>query len=332
MLLNRVNPSVVVPGILAPQLQNVDFEKYIGHKSNLGDLADEMIYLPVINNINSETSVGQQWASPLTQQSATISQVSLPFYQITAHVTYDIAESAKFEKLTNGVSYPLFLEALAKQGINQRKHQGILSGFDSTTPYGILANATIANFASDSAGVDNITGYKTNELQALLVKYARQVMDASFGTLKPTIIASSVRVINYLKTAVVPTGEYLKSGGVDSVGGSFSEIVGKWLETGQLQFIADDYLKEAGTQQKDLILFIASGMDSQGGFGDDINQNLAGEFNNITYNTFYDACAGLMQHTKPEIFGEYSAQYKYKMSPGATLRSEAVLKIEAKYA
>lgn len=329
MVLSRINPSVVAQGILVPQIQNVDFDKYIGAKTNLGGNAEEMLYIVTANNINSETSVGQQWAQELTRQSYSLGQIGLPYYRINAYSEYSENEKDKFEKLSNGVSLPQFLENLAKQGINQRKHQGILFGFDTSKPQGVLANASIVTMPADSNAKTTLTEYNVAELQGFLASVARGVMDASYGTLKPVILASSVRVINYLRTAIVPLLDYQNAGGgVASVGAVYEEVIGRWLNVGNVTLIADDLLK--GTD-KDKMVFIAPGLDNVSSLPDDVNQNLVGEYNSITYNTMYDAGEGLRKMEDPSNFDIYSTLYTYRMTPGATLRPEAVSVVETPY-
>ncbi|HEC1823356.1 TPA: hypothetical protein R1765_001980 [Campylobacter coli] len=332
MLLSRINPSVVLPGLLVPQTQNVDFDAYIGQKTNLTDTADEMLYIMTVNNINSETSVGQQWGQELTNQSYSLGQTGLPLYRVSAYVEYDQNEQAKFERLSNGVSLPAFLENLAKQGINQRKHQGILYGFDNGLKQGITSNATVVNMPADSNSKTKLTEYDPAELVDFLASIARSVMDTTYGTAKPVVFASSVRVINYIKTVIVPLLDSANANGVDSVSGLYNRVISEWLGVGKIQFIADELLRENTTDGKDTIMMIAPGLDNQSGLPDDINQNLVGEFNSITYNTMYDAGIGLTKMNRPDDFGIYSSWYTYKMTPGATLRSEAVVTCAVQYA
>lgn len=326
-LLNRVQPHVAIPGLLTPQAQDVIFKKYLGELSHYGDLGVEKAYFTSISNINSETYIGQQWGGDMAKQSYTIGQVAAPYYKISAMVEYNVDEQAKFEKLSNGVSLPSFLEDLARQGINQRRHQAVLFGFDSSEAQGILGNVTEKTFAADSNNIQTLIGYDIAELQAQLASFARSVMDASYGMAKPAIVASSARVINYLKTAIVPLVQGQKDGGgVDSVAGVFGKVSGEWLGVGKIEFIADNLLQEADGD-KDIILFIAPGLSEQEANG---GMNLVG-FNNISYNTWADESAGVMRFDAPPSLGKYQYNYVVKTTPGVTLRSEAVLKTSVKY-
>lgn len=332
MLVSRINPSVVVPGLLVPQTQKVNFEAYIGEKLQLTDEADEMLYFMTANNINSETSVGQQWGQELTNQSYSLGQIGMPLYRISAYVEYNKDEQGKFEKLSNGVSLPQFLENLAKQGINQRKHQGILFGFDGSLKQGITANATVTSMPADSQGHNKVTEYDAAEFVDFLAELIRSAMNSTYGMAKPTIVASSVQMINYISSVIVPFLNSANNGGIDSIKGLFSRIAVDWLGVGKVEFIADDRLKGVATGNKDAILIIAPGLSSQDKLPADVNQNLVGDMNGISYNTVYDAGVGLVKMNRPEDFGIVSSMLTYKMTPGATLRNEAVIYCSAQYA
>ena len=328
----RLNPHIAIPGIIIPNVQEVPFSKYIGHKTNLGNLAVEQAYITMINNINSETSVGQQWGNDLNKQSYTMGQISAPFYRIEAYVEYNVDEQAKFEALSNGIALPDFLENLAKQGINQRRHQSLLFGFDTATGLyqGILANATQKTLPPDSNSKSTLLEYDVAELNAFLGSLAREVMNATYGMAKPVVIASSSRLINYIRTAIVPLTQSQKDGaGVDTVAGTTGRILTEWLGVGNVEFISDALLQD--DTSGDTIVFIAPGLDGQVNVPAEDSQNLAGRFNSINYNTWYDGAEGLMRFEAVPTLGTFGAKYTYKMTPGVTLRSEAVVKCKIRY-
>ena len=327
----RLHPSATLPGLLVPQVQDVPFEKYIGNATNFGSMSKEAIYLTSVTNINSETQIGQQWGSQRAKQSYTLGQISAPFYRIEAYTEWNVIEQAKFEELSNGVALPNFLDNLAQQGINQRIHEAILYGFDLATDLnqGILANATTSALPQDSNNKDTLTGYNVAELQAFLAGIVRDTMNASYGRLRPVTIASSSRVINYLLTAIVPLTESQKEGsGVDSAAGLLNRVM-TWVGAGNVDFVRDETL--ADDTNGDKIVFIARGMDTQ---QENVaeSQNLVGQFNSITFNTWFDRAEGLMQFDVLPSGGVQGKILTYKMTPGITLRSEAVRVVTAKYA
>lgn len=333
-ILNRLYPSVALPGLLVPNVQQVPFKKYLGKESRMGNLGVEQAYLTMVSHINSETQIGQQWGSKMAKQSYALDQIALPYYRIEAYIEYNVDEQAKFEALSNGVALPDFLENLAKQGINQRRHQAIISGFDNTSGLGqgILANATANTMPADSNSRTTLVGYDPGELAQFLASIIRKAMDSTYGMAKPTVITSSARVINYLKSIIVPLGNSQQiGGGIDSAGGLLSRISNDWLGVGAVDFVEDNTLEGTGTDGADKIVFIAPGLDNQSQ-SDDENQNLVGQFNSINYNTMCDVAEGLMRFDAPPSMGTFGAKYTFKMTPGVTLRSEAVQVVEVKYA
>ena len=330
----RVTPHAKIPGLLAPQTQSVDFNKYVAGKTRYGSLAEDYLYVTSITNINTESFVGMQWGSDLAKSSYILGQIQIPYYKISSYVEWDIQEEKKFESLSNGVALPDFLDNLAKQAINQRKHQAILFGFETTTGYnqGIAGNETIVSFPQASNTNNTLTTYPIGELQAFLSQLARKVMDTSFNMAKPVVIASSVRVINYLRSVIVPLTSYLESGSVASVGTAYNKIVGDWLGVGQVEWVSDNLLMNADiTGQQDVIKLIAPGIDPQGNQGEEVNQNLVGDFNSIKFNTFYDTAGGLIRFDAPPALGKFARRYDYKMTPGVNLRNEAVVSTSIVY-
>lgn len=328
----RTQPNASIPGLLVPQVQEVPFSKYVGAKTNIGSLAVEQAYITAIRSINGDANVGQQWGDDLNKQSYAMGQVSAPFYKISSYVEYNVDEQAKFEALSNGVALPDFLENIAKQTINQKRHQAILFGFDSTagTNQGILANATIKTMPADSASKDKVLEYNIGELTQFLASIARDVANATFGSAKPVVITSSTRMINYIRTAIVPVTDSQKEGaGVDSVGGVVSRVI-DWLGVGKVELIPNEFLRDDTNGDK--IVFIATGIDKQVSVNKEDSQNLAGQFNSITYNTWYDGAEGLLKFDAPPIRGVFGTEYVYKMTPAVTLRKEAVVCVTAKYA
>lgn len=331
--LTRLFPAAAVPGLLAPQVQDVEFKKYVGRETRLGTLDKNAIYIASVTNINSQAEISQQWQSELTNQSYTLGQIKAPYYMITAMYKYNTQEQAQFEALSNGVALPDFLENLARQAINQRRHEAILYGFDPATDLsqGILANATLSNLPNDTAGNTTLTSYNAAELAQFIASIIRDVMSASYGMLRPVVIASSPRTINYLQTIIVSLTESQKPGaGIDSVSGLVNRVV-HWIGAGNIEFVQDVTLQDDTSGDK--IVFVARGMDEQSeSVSEADSQNLVGKFNSIKYNTWVDVCAGVMNYPKPVEFGEYASKLVFKMTPGVTLRKEAVRVVTAKYA
>lgn len=331
--LTRLYPSAAVPGILTPQVQDVDFKKYVGKETNFGTLDKNAVYITSVTNINSTAEITQQWQTEFTNQTYTLGQIKAPVYMIKASLRFNEQEQRQFESVANGVALPDFLENLAKQAINQRRHEGVLYGFDPATDLnqGILANATESNLPADSAGNTSITSYNAAELQAFLASIIRDVMNASYGMLRPVVIASSPRVINYLHSVVVSLTESQQKGaGIDVISGLLGRVM-DWLGAGKVEFIQDVTLQDDTNGDK--IVFVARGMDEQSeNVSDADSQNLVGTHNSIKFNTWVDKGEGLKVYPYPVMGGTYMKDLWIRMTPGITLRSEAVRVVKAPYA
>lgn len=325
--LERLHPSNNIPKLVTPQTPNVDFNKYVGENTRYADLADAQAYLTAITNIDTESSVGQQWSDDLARQNYTIGQVGAPYYLIRALIEYDAKEDAQFSKLNVGVSLNDFLQRLARQAINQRRHQAILWGFDENQ--GILANVTKETLPADSKGNKTLVTYQINELQAFLSSLALKVLDNSLNLAKPAVVASSIRVINYLKTALISSVSLLNNTiGIDSVASVYNRVIGQFLGVGEVTFIADDLLKG---DTSDKLIILSPGL-SQAEVTEEISQNLVGGINSATFNTFYDSSAnGLTSYLSPSRMGKYEELLSYQMTPGITLRKECVIEVDLPY-
>lgn len=328
-ILSRVAPNKVAPGIIAPRAQNADFKKYFGAITNNGDTSAEKLYITTVEALNTEAAVSQQWQVANSKQGYALGQIGLNYYFLQAYLEFDEKESAAFEALSNGVGLLPFLESCAKQAINQKRHKGALFGFGANE--GLLANAIAVNMVADSGGKTKLTEYNVSDLQARLATQAREVMNATMNTSKPVVVASSVRVINYLKTALVPTATAVFNGSVESVAGVYGKILSDLAGT-PVEFIADDLLKAGvnGDPTNDFILFIAPGSESID-IDESVSQDLVGDFNSIPYNTVMDSAEGLREYTRPEDLGVFSKKLVLKTTPGAALRSEAVRKLSIQY-
>ncbi len=328
----RLFPSAVVPGLLTPQVQDVDFKKYIGKETHYGELDKAAIYIPTLTNINTNAEISQTWQSELTNQSYTLGQIKAPFYNITAYYEYDPEQQKTFNTMTNGLSLQKFLMDSAKQAINQRRREAVLFGFDTDgdLSQGILANGVSINLPADTAGNQTITAYNPAELQQFLASVIRDVRSASYGMLTPTIITSTPRVINHLKSVIVSLEQSQRNGaGVDVVSGLLGRVV-KWMGGGEVEFVENESLRD--DTLGDRIVFIAKGMDNQNpkvAAAD--SQNILGGENSITWNTWYDGGFGLAHKQNPEYNGIQSGRLIYRMTPGVTLRPEAVRILTAKY-
>lgn len=328
----RATPHTTIPGLLTPQTQNADWRKYLAGKTAYGSFGDEYLYITTASAIASDTFVGQQWGKNLPKQNYALGQMQSAYYNIESYVEWNTQEQEKFEKLAKGVALPKFLEDLAIQGINQKLHQAILYGFDAYNSnelgQGILSNSTMKTMPKDSSGNQTLTSYDKGELLQFLVSCAREVMDATFNLTKPVVIASSVRVVNYLKSVLVPLTQYADTGSVDSVGGVYDRVAGGMLGVGNITWIADNLLLGDTT---DTLLFLAPGIEPNDDMGQD-SSNLVGQETSIKWNTFIDMIGGgVHRFENTPNAGWYGFKMVTKTTSGINLRKEACLQVPLTY-
>lgn len=326
--LTRITPSAVIPSVVMPTFQDVPYEEYFAEKTSYGDLGDDFLYLNTINELTAPTEIGQQWRIPSTVQ-ASNSQLQYAYYTISARRECTKQDIDKFAKLGMGLSLYDFSDQLCEIAINQRRHYSALFGFDPTETQGLIAMGTAVTMPADSASHSTLVTYIPGELLQFLTSQAREVRTTTFGMAKPTIFASSSRVVNYINSLIVPLTDYqMKGAGSDSVGGSYERIVGQMLGAGQIKFIEDNLLQGAGTGGADLILLVAPGLNSQEAEAQFSQTPRDRQFH---ANTFTDNPGNMIITVNPEINRVLSADYSVKTTGGAVVRKNAVRVITTKY-
>lgn len=327
----RVYPHATRPGIIFPVVNNVDFKKYFAEISSYGKESSAVLYQSIISKFTTPSTIGQQWRGSVDEVDITNGQLAYYYYNIQAAYSFTREQEARASEIFNGVGLPDLLERLSRMAINQRRHYASLFGFDPSETQGIMKLGTVESMPADSDSHTTVTAYNVNELLAYLAEKARDVMSTSYGTLKPAIIASSPRVINYMKTAIVPVTSYLEGGGVDSVAGSYSRIASQWLGVGNVIFIEDYLLQGTGTGGDDNIVFIAPGLSSQEAVSEEYSQYMVEDLPSNAANTFMDVVGGLIKTQNPEKHRVISSDLSLKTTPGAVTRQDAVFIVEAAY-
>ena len=328
--LQRLVPHSTVPGLITPIFQKVDFRALLGEVTRFGKLGDDILYQTTLSAINTPTVVGQQWRGDVDKSTYSLSQLSFPYYTIEAKLEMGPDEEAKFASVVPGVGLKQFLSNLCAQGINQREHYACLFGFDTTAGQGIIKNgAYYDNLGNDSGGHSTIQTYIVIELLATLAAQARTVMDASYGMAKPVKIIAPSNMINYLKSTIVPLASYqMPGGGVDSIGGAYSRMIGEWLGVGKVEFIADNAMAGKGGSSKDLISFVAPGLSDQEAKADPNTNLVADELPENMRNTMMDMIEGKKEFVNPPINGIKSSLFSLTTTSGAVIRPEAVRTLE----
>lgn len=328
--LYRRAPFAVSPGYVMDVVQNTDFKKYLGAMTKLGGISDNAFYLNTIKKLSTPSTVGMQWGGS-DVVGADNGQMGFFHYAIRTRYEFTDHEADKFAALT-GASLQKLSEQLSEMAINQRLHRFSLFPADpSETSQGIISNGTAGTFPEDSDGHTTVKSYNVNELVQVLAETARDAMDATYGTAKPVVLASSVRFINYIKTAIVPLlSMQMPGAGTYTVSGAYSDIIGRALGVGPITLVADDLLKGTATGGKDYVLFIAPGLDEGDPVPEDISQ-YAVDPQNIKHNTFMNSPGGLRKTIDPKKAWTNRGNYEIITTCGACIRSEAVQILEATY-
>ena len=327
----RRAPYTVSPGYVIEKVQNTDFKKYLGSMTQLGNRSDNAYYVNTILRASTPSAIGMQWGDSEVV-SADNGQMGFFHYAIRTRYEFTDHDADKFAAIT-GVSLQSLSEKLCTMAINQRLHRMVLFPADpSETSQGILANGTAGSFPADSDANTTIKSYNPWELVQVLAEAARDAMDNSYGQLKPVVLASSVRVINYLKTAMVPLIDaQMKGSGTYTISGAYSEIIGKALGVGEITLIADDLLKGTATGGKDYILFVSPGLDDADPVPEDISQNMLNDGQEIRYNTNMNSPGGLRRKFDPNLAWVNRGHYEIVSTCGYCVRKEAIQILEATY-
>lgn len=330
--LSRVVPHSIIPGVVAPINQDVDYKKIFAGITNYGKIGDDFLYLSTLEKIHTPTTIGQQWRGGIDSAQFTNGQLGYQYYTIQARFEYTDQQAAKLAQLLPGVGVDMLLDKLCRQGVNQRRHYGALFGFDPAQTQGVVKQGVTNSLPNDSDAHSTISTYNPDELLAFLASEARTAMNNSYGMAKPVIFMSSVQVINYIKTVMLNLTAYQMPGaGVDSIGGAYGRIVGDWLGVGKVEFIADDLLKGTGTAGDDLILLISPGLTDQDAVSPEYSQYQLSDLPANMMNTFMDSAGGLIRSQNPIINRVTSADYSLQTTPGAVIRQDAVRVIEADF-
>jgi hypothetical protein len=330
--ISRVVPHSIIPGVVAPISQDVDYLKAFAGVTKYGDLGSDYLYLPTLDKVHTPTTVGQQWRGGVDSAQFSTSQLAWQYYTIQSRMEYTDQQAAKLAKMLPGIGIDSLLDKLCRQGINQRRHYGAIFGFDPAQTQGLVKQGITESLPADSDSHTTISTYNADELLAFLASQAREAMNNSYGMAKPVVFMSSVRLVNYIKTVMVNLTSYQMPGaGVDSIGGAYSRIVGEWLGVGKVEFIGDDLLKEAGTAGDDLIILVAPGLTEQDLTKPEFSQYLLGDLPANMMNTFIDNAGGLVKTVNPIMNRVSSADYSLQTTPGAVIRQAAVRVIEADF-
>lgn len=325
----RVVTSSTIPKSLRNRFQNVPFMKLFPDRTAYGKESDTHLYMPVENSTQVLAAVGRQWkmAQPVKFGNT---QLAIPVYTITTRAEHKVEDEGQYSVLMPGQSLLETERSYMEASAYQRVHYGAWFGFSSTDNQGLYTMSAKSNLPADSGGNITIISYIPTELFAFIVQTAQSMMNVTFNEAKPVILSSSVRIINYLNATIMPLTQSQKDGGgIDSIAGTYERVLGKWLNAGKIELIADELLKGTGTGGADIISFTAPGLDPQKDV-DLFPQNIDLS-NDMVANTLLTQVLPLITKPNPEQDFTIVHNGRMKVTPGALLRYEANKIIEAKY-
>lgn len=329
--LMRVFPNVVKPGIISPVYEDVDYKKAIGKKTQHGRIGVEVMYQLTLDKISANSTVGNAtlWRNDIGENNGVLGQYSVPYYKIQSKFSTDKYSEAKFDELGAGISEVEFKEKITLQAINQRIAYSTFMGFENAQ--GLYNQAGITTvLPQDSATTQTLSGYIPGELLDFLVGQLREMMTISYNTLKPIVIVAPQDAINLLKTTIVPLTSYqFKGAGTGSVSSVMNEVVYE-LNGLKVEFIECSYMKGIGSTGKDVMLFIAPGMERY-----DADRDSTALMNTVSpedsVNTFRDFALELEVFQNPTINQKNEKIYTSICTPAYTVRQDAIRVVEYQY-
>lgn len=324
--------GVIAPGVVAPQIGNTEYESAFGKITNFIQGKTSLNYT-FLTNLSSVAKVTQTWTSERHAQSFNIANIKLPRYIIEANYFYNKIAQEVFEGNVQGVSYKDMQDNLCIQAIAQKVRIGALYGFASGE--GILANTSSFTFGNDPQSNSTAQTYDPAWFRNKILHMVRTLLGEVRGMTDRVVLLTSRRMAYLIGSTVVPLTDSQKAGaGIDTIGGSLSRIVEEGLKI-KCEVILDDTLENANAGgDKDLFVAIAPG------FSQDAQVNSAtGQINavglnagSIAYNTTMDKGIGrTTEEINPSQNRTMSGLHYIYITPGYTLRSEAVLKAEIQY-
>lgn len=333
-ILLREASGFVVPGVVSPQVGSTEYQKAFGKITTfLGD--NTSLYYNYLTSVSTIAKVTQTWTSERHAQNATLGQVKLPRYLITAQYSYNKIAQEVFEKNSNGISFKELQDNMCLQAIAQKIRIGALFGFGAGE--GLFANASSFTFGNDPDSNSTAQTYNPAWFRNKILEMVRNLLNDVKGMTDRVVIFTSRRLDYLINISVVSLTESQKPGaGIDTIGGSIKRLVEDGFGI-KCEVILDDTLENANsTQNKDLFVAIAPGFDmevTQSG-GVDGKINVVGQgTNSINYNTTFDIGAGgrTIEERYPVNYnggGTFGGEHIARITSGYSLRPEAVIKAE----
>lgn len=330
--LKRIFPNVVDPAVASKLYENIEYKKALGKITHYGKRGVDAWYKLMLDQVSSVTTVsgGSTWLNNQAKNEASISQLEATYHKISAGIQTTRDSEAKFELMGGNISEYELKKAITFQAMAQRK--AYLTFFGTKNGEGLYNQATTTTtLPQDSNSQSKLSSYVPSELLDFLAEEIRKVQNVSYNMLRPITIVAPIEAINYLKSKIVPLGDFQQKGaGTDTVAGVLGKIVYE-LNGLQIEFVSCSYLKGRGTGSKDVMLLIARGVEDTNGGDRESTAYLNNVMKDNNINTMMDEALPLTETTNPEINGVKSWFVEHIITAGICLRKEAIRKIEYEY-
>lgn len=328
----RIVPHATIPGLIQPVVENIEWQMLFAEKTHYGSEGLEALYANKLTAYSTASKVAgaSTWSDDNPTPTASFGQTVAPYYRIRSRFIQDKITEAKFSKMNFGVSQEQLGFTLAKQGIYQRKALGAIYGYDPSKNQGLAANVGVSiPMPNDSETHGTVVTYLPNELYAFLISQIREMLNISYGKLKPVIIASSWRVIHYLQTSIVPLGAYqVNGGGTASVAQVMQNVIDP-IMAGMFRFVPMSFLQAQNPGDPDRMYIVSPGLSESE--AEETISPMNKIPNNIYANTMYDEVFDILTETNPTIDGITSTNVYSLLSIPIVTRKEAIREITMIY-
>lgn len=323
-ILQREASSLIVNGVLLPQVAESRFLENIGKHNRQLALGNTSATIVAVSPINTATTLSQTWSSDREKQGYDVGQIKIPAYTINAHFEYNKKEAEIFSKNVPSMSLQELLSSFCVQAINQRLRQAVFHGLSANE--GILNNATEFTFGSDSNSQDKLTLMDPVFVMKKLLDMINEAMSETLNRGNKIVITSSLRTINYINLTIVPLMNYQeKGGGSGTITSTIQDVVKRAFNIDCVVIVDSTFESDSG----DTLSVVIPSIDKD--TNNEFALNYAGNKDSIPENTFIDTGSGAVASLNPEINGYISGNYDMVLTPGAVLRKEAVLTTTIQY-
>lgn len=308
---NRKSTGSISKHVLGPIVAKSAYQSLFGDVEQIERNRSE-IYIPGVDNISTATAIGNTWNPQSLKQGYKLGQYTAKCYNIEAKYEYNIMDEDNYRyNLGDRMSLADLQQHLLDLAIAQRLRSMALHGTEANT--GLVSEATTANLSAN---------WSTIQPGVLLQELINHVSDAQAAVKNAgtkIMVCGSIKLINRLRSALVNTDKYLKSGSTGTVASSLEDVLEASFHK-QVEIVYDETLVAANGDLQLLIVFPNMDFDTKdpvNGVGDTL-----GGFS--TVGTWMGVSAAY-DRVNPEISGVKSGFSQVTASNGVVVRKGAAI-------